>query len=59
MEKVRILSKYYLPVTLADFGPHISPKTSQGSRNPDHGAKDEESKLRHISLSRVMLRMKD
>ena len=39
------------PVALAHLGPDVGAKSPQGGRHPDHGSKDEESKLSHLLLS--------
>ena len=43
--------KDILPVALAHLGPDVRAKSPQGGRHPDHGSKDEESKLSHLLLS--------
>ena len=39
------------PIALAHLGPDVRAKSPQGGRHPDHGSKDEESKLSHLLLS--------
>ena len=44
---LKMMNKEDSPITLADLAPDVGPKSPQGSGNPNHGAKNEESKLCH------------